>query len=329
MNGELRSSVLSNLSENMTSATPGNVTDKKGEFYEHTEYTSSGESWVNEKVTGNADLPYKYTSKEQDAETGLYYYGARYYDARTSRWISTDPILESYLSGKPAGGVYDPSNLDLYSYVGNNPIKYVDPDGKHKWVLKSDTVSNIANRQRNGEKIYVPVMDSKGKITGSFDFSEGFNIQGAYKYKTSQGNRYLKPENLVGAVINEQDGFLSVETSKKSNNYELAKTMVDEWVDDTSSAGRFVSFLSKTIGKIEEYFHINGQEEASDNVGGSPAPLSERKVQYLEIIPELDTNKDNLDGTPNKYKGTPSDSHTYEKPEGNNISDYEKYDKNN
>jgi len=36
----------------------GYVTDKKGEFYEHTEYTSSGESWVNEKVTGNANLPF-------------------------------------------------------------------------------------------------------------------------------------------------------------------------------------------------------------------------------------------------------------------------------
>ena len=137
MNGELRSSVLSNLSENMTSATPGNVTDKKGEFYEHTEYTSSGESWVNEKVTGNANLPFKYTSKEQDSETGLYYHGARYRDARTGVWLSCDPYLERYLptgnkeknKNLPADGIFRVVNMNLYHYAGNNPVKYVDPDG--------------------------------------------------------------------------------------------------------------------------------------------------------------------------------------------------------
>jgi len=118
----------------------GYVTDKKGEFYEHTEYTSSGESWVNEKVTGNANLPFKYTGKEMDSETGLYYYGARYYDARTSRWISTDPPLsrgDYFPTGNKEkdknlpgmGGVFNSVNLNVYHYAGNNPVKYVDPDG--------------------------------------------------------------------------------------------------------------------------------------------------------------------------------------------------------
>ncbi len=40
---------------------------------------------------------FRFTSKEQDAETGLYYYGARYYDAKLCKWISADPILEMYL----------------------------------------------------------------------------------------------------------------------------------------------------------------------------------------------------------------------------------------
>ena len=107
----------------------GYVTDKKGEFYEHTEYTSSGESWVNEKVTGNANLPFKYTSKEMDSETGLYYHSARYRDARTGVWLSCDPILEMYLEGKPNGGIYNSINLNLYHYAGNNPVAYTDPTG--------------------------------------------------------------------------------------------------------------------------------------------------------------------------------------------------------
>lgn len=82
--------------------------------------------------------PYKFTGKEQDPETGLYYYGARYYDARLSRWASADPALIKYLptgddkknKNLPAGGIYNTINLDLYHYAGNNPIKYLDPNGE-------------------------------------------------------------------------------------------------------------------------------------------------------------------------------------------------------
>ena len=104
-----------------------------------------------------------------DAETGLYYYGARYYDARTSRWISTDPILEEYfptgdkekdkqLPGM--GGAFNPVNLNLYHYAGNSPIVMIDPDGKklynvvirgggpnvfgHSLVLHVDNKTNVA-----------------------------------------------------------------------------------------------------------------------------------------------------------------------------------------
>ena len=73
-----------------------------------------------------------------DKETGLYYFGARYYDARLSRWISTDPAITIYLGGKPDGGVYNPVNIDLYRYAQNRPIIYGDPNGM--WEDKSITV---------------------------------------------------------------------------------------------------------------------------------------------------------------------------------------------
>jgi RHS repeat-associated protein len=59
----------------------------------------------------------------------LYYFGARYYDPRTSVWQSADPILGSYLKGKPNGGVYKSSTLAMYTYVSNSPLVLVDPDG--------------------------------------------------------------------------------------------------------------------------------------------------------------------------------------------------------
>jgi RHS repeat-associated protein len=95
-------------------------------------------------VTRNGTLPYRFTGKELDEETGLYYYGARYLDPRASRWLSADPAVGEYLPEAPVneearkrngnlpgmGGIYNYVNLHVYHYAGNNPVKYTDPDGR-------------------------------------------------------------------------------------------------------------------------------------------------------------------------------------------------------
>ena len=110
------------------------ISDYKGDEYQRIEYTPYGEIWV-EKTnnSGSEFLPYKFTGKEVDKETGLYYYGARYLDSKYSMWISTDPALGEYISDpkkSSSGGIFNPVNLALYHYSGNNPIKYTDPDGR-------------------------------------------------------------------------------------------------------------------------------------------------------------------------------------------------------
>ena len=114
------------------------ITDSRGQLTEHLEYFPFGETWVQEG--GSKKTPYLYTGKELDQETGLYYYGARYYDPRVSVWASPDPILEKYLpTGDPEkdknlpgmGGVFNTGNLGLYTYTHHNPVRYVDPDGNY------------------------------------------------------------------------------------------------------------------------------------------------------------------------------------------------------
>ncbi len=110
------------------------VTDYEGNEYQRIEYTPYGELWVEKKTANEKDmryLPYKFTAKEQDEETGLYYYGARYLDAKYSRWMSADPAVSDYISGNStSGGLYNTVNFNLYHYAGNNPIVYTDPDGR-------------------------------------------------------------------------------------------------------------------------------------------------------------------------------------------------------
>lgn len=60
---------------------------------------------------------YRYTSKERDEETGLYYHGARYYASWLARWTSTDPI-------GLAGGI------NFFAYAANDPVGYIDATGR-------------------------------------------------------------------------------------------------------------------------------------------------------------------------------------------------------
>ncbi|CAB5499818.1 RHS repeat domain-containing protein [Bathymodiolus thermophilus thioautotrophic gill symbiont] len=68
---------------------------------------------------------YRYTGKERDDSSGLYYYGARYLAPWLARWISPDP----------AGAV---GGLNLYVYVSNNPLKYRDPTGHIKTIPEQE-----------------------------------------------------------------------------------------------------------------------------------------------------------------------------------------------
>ena len=85
------------------------------------------------------ELGYKFTSKELDPETGWYYVIHRYLMPDLGMWPSPDPALNEYLpTGSKdkdcklpgRGGVFNPANLNLYHYAGNNPVRLVDPDGK-------------------------------------------------------------------------------------------------------------------------------------------------------------------------------------------------------
>jgi RHS repeat-associated protein len=92
------------------------VTEKDGYAYEFFVYTPWGEEMHQWNAnTFNFSSPYRFNGKELDPETGLAYYGARYYQNKIGVWLSVDP---KYMQ-----------TLMKYEFSANNPIKFIDADG--------------------------------------------------------------------------------------------------------------------------------------------------------------------------------------------------------
>ena len=111
------------------------ITDASGEAYQHLQYLPpdsyrDGEDYIYQRNSTWA-VPYTFSGKEKDAETGYSYFGARYYSSDLSVWLSVDPLSD----GRPS--------LSPYNYSSWNPVMRIDPNGElDDWV------------ERNGEIVY-------------------------------------------------------------------------------------------------------------------------------------------------------------------------------
>jgi RHS repeat-associated protein len=98
-------------------------TDTNGNKIQHYEYSIYGQSRFTESTTV-FPVSRRYTSQVLDDETGLYFYGARYYDPQLGRFVQPDSMIPDD---------FNPQSYDRYAYSLNNPLKYVDPDGHSPW----------------------------------------------------------------------------------------------------------------------------------------------------------------------------------------------------
>ena len=117
--------------------------DDQAQIISYEEYTPYG-STSYQAVRNKTETPkrYRYTGKERDEESGLYYHGARYYAARLGRWANCDP------AGIDAGS-------NLYVYVRSSPIVRHDPTGKADeqlwlWQQRQLTIDPVATRTARG-----------------------------------------------------------------------------------------------------------------------------------------------------------------------------------
>ena len=128
------------------------LVDPTGQVVERRTYHPFGQA---NRQAGRSAAAYSYTGKELDAESGLYYYGARYYDPAVGRFISVDPLYFE----QPEKDLADPQALNLYAYVRNNPIQNVDPDGQD--VVVAYGVGHQERLHRTVARAYAKQMRSE------------------------------------------------------------------------------------------------------------------------------------------------------------------------
>ena len=127
------------------------ISDESGQAYQFLLYLPWGETMAEQKA-GDWSTPYKYTGKELDEEIGMYDYGARFYDPSISLWSSVDPLTEKYFTHS------------AYNFVMNNPIMYVDPDGRS--VDKIDPSDVIKNDKEQGTNYHGQLVEDLYNKTG-------------------------------------------------------------------------------------------------------------------------------------------------------------------
>lgn len=120
--------------------TPLAMTDSTGKVVWKADYKPFGEE---QSVTATTDNDRRFVGKEKDEETGLEYFGARYMNNKTGRFISPDQVraVDPRTSKTNEKLLLNPQRLNTYAYGLNNPYRFVDPDGN----FPLDTVWDAGN----------------------------------------------------------------------------------------------------------------------------------------------------------------------------------------
>ena len=150
-----------------------------------------------------AHSSHTFSAKERDVETGLSYFGSRYYSSDLSIWLSVDPMSDKYASLSP------------YVYCANNPVKLVDPNGEDVWIPGLDEKGNVTYTAEAGDSFESFVSqfdcrdvngryrDDKGqyisekifnnaKLNKTGNIKEGTVIKGEHVKKATNGSDVLK-----------------------------------------------------------------------------------------------------------------------------------------
>ncbi|WP_235183107.1 RHS repeat domain-containing protein [Schleiferia thermophila] len=161
------------------------VTDGAGVPYQYFHYSPWGESLISQTRTPNStgfSTPYRFNAKELDSESGLFYYGARYYHPMVSKWLSVDPMAHERVSWTP------------YNAMRCNPILNIDPtgalDGEYYKINSNGELEHVGSDGIDDKKVYVQNSFGNKEFKGN-NYYEVLGGQEAFKGDYNEGHKYV------------------------------------------------------------------------------------------------------------------------------------------
>ena len=264
------------------------ITDINGEVTQHVEYFAFGETFL-EEHSNTERTPYLFNGKELDEETGLYYYGARYYDAKTSVWQSVDPpILGKFLDGQHNGGVYSSKNLMVYGYTYQSPVVLIDIDGNSTHI---DTDGNVVAVFQDGDKgVYQHPANADGGAPTLYMLTKrqqkwGTAAHGKKIGETAYWDEFISPETgqtMTNYTIQVSKSFDPIieELSTQADNMDLK-----EIARESSVGGKFdIKVPYENVGGL-----LNGKYATSRSAGNYLAGYNAEGGTYFGVGISFDT----------------------------------------
>ena len=164
------------------------ITDHNGEVVQFACYLPYGEALADEHTLTDTQ-PYKFSGKELDGETGLYYFGARYYNPKLALWYGVDPLAEKAFA------------VSAYCYAFSSPVNLTDPDGRWPKPSLGFKLGFNLGIGSNGVNFNVTASAGVELRTPNFQsvaFASG-SIYGGQQLGTSSMTSGLQYDLMVGA----------------------------------------------------------------------------------------------------------------------------------
>ena len=237
-----------------------------------------GRRWLHTPTTANfslltANSTYTFSAKERDSETGLSYFGSRYYSSDLSVWLSVDPMSDKYPSLSP------------FVYCANNPVKLVDPNGEEVWIVGDGTDCAFEQLQNQTGLVLSLSVDGKLSYTGKAETEIDKMIANAIDDENITVNMIANISNTFGDVTTEVGG------GYMGNTYEDGHVCTDQFVstsllaDFDNSVGDAKTGLTMVHELAESYYggQIALQRKESSPISGVGCTYNEAHLKANKI----------------------------------------------